>query len=206
MILLSMAATLGQADRVRLSVVGAAIVVAAEILRLVLVGRLRWELGYPEMTVVEGVLFTLVYMTYAGVLVWRGRTLVRRLVAPLLVLPAWLFDSFWLVVGFVQDRSSFDLPSGEWWLWVIRFVLVITTVCLVVAWGVARRRGFLWLIGLLVPVVLMIAWLKWWETLYVRLDGDIFVLDLVAIIPTVLIPLLGCLACWGIEALSRRRA
>lgn len=39
------------------------------------------------MFAVQGVSITLVILTYAGVLIWRGRTLVRRLTAPLLVLP-----------------------------------------------------------------------------------------------------------------------
>jgi hypothetical protein len=201
-----MTTTAEKPDRVGLSIVAAVIVIAAEILRLILLSRIRWELGYPEKFAVEGLLFTVVYLAYAAVLIWRGRTLVRRLTAPLLLIPAWLFDCYWLVIDFLYARGSFELPHGEWLSWVVRFVFVFATVCLVAAWGVARRRGFLWLTGLLVPVVLAIAWFKWSWRLYPRSFDDVIVYDLMAAIPTVVIPLLGCLACWGIEASSRRRA
>ncbi|NYI76848.1 hypothetical protein [Nocardioides panzhihuensis] len=201
-----MTAAAERPDRVGLSVVAAVIVIAAEIARLVVLSQIRWEIGYPGEFAVEGVLFTLVYLTYAAVLVWRGRSLVRKLTAPLLLVPGWLYACYWLVAAFLQARGSFELPHGEWLLWVVRFLVVFITVCLVAAWGVARRRGFLWLIGLIVPVVLTIAWLKWSWRLYEAIAGEIFVYDLVAAVPTVVITLLGCLACWGVEALTRRRA
>lgn len=200
-----MTATAEKPDRVGLSILAAVIVIAAEIVRLVILSQIRWKLGYPEQFAVEGVLFTLVYLTYAAALIWRGRTLLRRLVAPLLLIPAWLFDCYWLVADFLQARGSFELPHGEWWLWVVRFLVVFITVCLVAAWGLARRSGFLWLIGLIVPVVLTIVWLKWSWRLYEALAGEIYLYDLIAGVPTVVITLLGCLACWGIDALTRRR-
>ncbi|GGU13794.1 hypothetical protein [Nocardioides albus] len=201
-----MTATAEKPDRVGLSVVAAVVVIAAEIVRLVILSQIRWELGYPEEYAVEGVLFTFVYLTYAAMLIWRGRSIVRKLLAPLLLVPSWLFDCYWLVADFLQARGSFDLPLGEWWLWVVRFLVVFITVCLVAAWGVARRRGVLWLLGLVVPVLLTIAWLKWSWRLYEALAGEIFVYDLIAVVPTVVITLLGCLACWGVEALTHRRA
>lgn len=184
----------------------AVIVIAAEIVRLVVLSQIRWEIDYPEEFAVKGVLFTLVYLTYAAMLIWRGRSLVRKLTAPLLLAPGWLYACYWLVAGFLSARGSFELPREEWLQWVIRFMAVFITVCLVAAWGVARRRGFLWLIGLIVPAVLTLAWLKWSWRLYEAIAGEIFVYDLVVAFPTVVITLLGCLACWGIETLTRRRA
>lgn len=202
-ILLDMTVTAERTDRVGLSVVAAVVVVAAEAMRLVLLSRLEWELGYPESYAVRGVLFTLVYLLYAGVLVWRGRTLVRRFTAPLLLLVPWFFDSFWLVANFIEARGSFGLPHGEWWLWVIRLQMVVTVLCLVAAWGVARRRGFLWLVGLVVPAVLMLVWMRWSERVWETLVGPAYVFELFTIVSTVAIPLIGCLVCWGVEALSR---
>ncbi|MEU0312938.1 hypothetical protein [Nocardioides sp. NPDC006273] len=201
-----MTATAEKPDRVGLSALAAVIVIAAEIVRLVVLSQIRWKIGYPEEFAVEGVLFTLTYLTYAAMLVWRGRTLLRRLTAPLLLVPGWLFDCYWLVADFLRARGSFEPPHEEWWLWLVRFLAVFITVCLVAAWGVARRTGFLWLIGLIVPAVLMFAWLEWSWRLYRALSGEIFIYDLVAVVPTVVITLLGCLACWGVEALTRRRA
>lgn len=193
-------------DRFQLSVLAAVLVVGAEILRLLILELTRWEFGYPEVFAVRGVLFTLVYLTYAAVLVWRGRTLLRRLAAPLILLPAWLVDVFWLVAGFLDARNSIELPTGEWWLWVTRFLTVAAAVCLVAAWGVARRRGFWWLIGLLVPVVLTLVWFKWAWRIYPALPSGPLAVDLFTTVLTVAVPLLGCLVCWGIEAVSRRSA
>lgn len=198
-----MTETSERTDRVGLSVVAAVVVAVAEALRLVLLSRLQWELGHPEIYAFRGVLFTLVYLTYAAVLVWRGRTLVRRITAPLLVLVPWLFDTFWLIVSFLMARGSFDMPDGEWWLWMIRLQMVITVLCLTAAWGVARRRGFLWLAGLVVPGLLMIVWIRWADRVWVTMGGQPVVSDLFVMVSTVAIPLVGCLVCWGIEALSR---
>jgi hypothetical protein len=190
-------------DRVGLSVVAVVIVAGVEALRLVLLSRLQWELGHPEIYAFQGVLFTLVYLVYAAVLVWRGRTFLRRVTAPLLLVVPWFFDSFWLVANFLQARGSFDLPHGEWWLWVIRLQMVVTVLCLVAAWGIARRQGFLWLVGLIVPAVLMMVWITWSGRVWESMVGDTFVTDLFMMVSNVAIPLVGCLACWGVEALSR---
>ncbi|MFD7072646.1 hypothetical protein ACFV9G_00430 [Nocardioides sp. NPDC059952] len=198
-----MTVTAERTDRVGLSVVAAVVVVAVEAARLLLLDRFRWELGYPETYAVQGVLFTLVYLTYAAVLVWRGRTFVRRITAPLLLLVPWLFDSFWLVMSFLMARGPFDLPSGEWWLWMIRLQMVVTVLCLTAAWGIARRRGYLWLVGLVVPGVLMLVWIRWADRAWETLGGQPVVSDLFMMVSTVAIPLIGCLACWGVEALSR---
>lgn len=192
-----------QNDRVGLSILALGIVLGAEALRLVILSQLRWKLGYPETYAVQGLLFTIVYLVYGGVLVWRGRTLLRRLTAPLLLLAPWLFDSFWLVVNFLQARGSFDLTYGEWWSWLIRIQTVITVVCLVTAWGVSRRRGWLWLVGLVVPVVLTLVWTQWSWRLFQNLIGTEFVFDVVSTVSNVGIPILGILVCWGVEALSR---
>ena len=190
-------------DRVGLSVVAVVIVAGAEALRLVLLSRLQWELGHPEIYAFRGVLFTLVYLTYAAVLVWRGRTFVRRVTAPLLLLVPWIFDTLWLIASFLMARGAIDLPVGEWWLWMIRLQMVITVLCLTAAWGIARRRGILWLVGLVVPGVLMIGWIGWADRAWETLGGPLVVSDLFMMVSTVAIPLVECLACWGVEALSR---
>ena len=192
-----------RADRVGLSVLAAAVVVVAEALRLVLVSRLEWKLDYPERHAVQGVLFTLVYLTYAGLLIWRGRTLVRRVAAPLLLIVPWLFASFWLVVNVLYARGSIELPDGEWWLWLVRLQTAISVVFLVAAWGIARRRGFLWLIGLAVTALLGWVWVRAAAMVFEGLTGQMLVFDLYAIVSSVAIPLIGCLVCWGIEVLAR---
>ena len=48
-----MTATAEKPDRVGLSVVAAVVVIAAEVVRLVILSRTRWELGYPEEHAVE---------------------------------------------------------------------------------------------------------------------------------------------------------
>lgn len=183
--------------------VAAVVVVAVEAARLVLLSRLQWELGYPEIYAFQGVLFTLIYLTYAAALVWRGRTIVRRIAAPLLLVVPWLFDCFWLVVSFLMARGPLDLPNGEWWLWMIRLQMVVTVLCVAAAWGIARRRGLLWLVGLIVPGVLMMAWIRWADRAWETLGGQPVVSDLFMMVSTVAIPLIGCLVCWGVEALSR---
>lgn len=198
-----MTATTGQGDRVGLSVVAAAIVVGAELVRSVIMDRLRWEVDYPEMFAVQGVSITLVLLTYAAVLIWRGRTLVRRLAAPLLVLPPWLSQVFLLVVLFMLTRGPVDLVFSDWWLVLNRALFVISVVCPVAAWGVARRRGSLWLIGLLVPAALAVGWLAGRSRLDSSLPPQSLSADLVIGASVMAIPILGCLACWGIEALAR---
>lgn len=200
-----MTAKAGRRDRVGLSVVAAVIVVVAELVRVVIMDRLRWEIGYPEMFAVQGVSYTLVLLTYAAVLIWRGRTLVRRLTAPLLVLPSWLSQVFLLVVLFMATRGSVDLVFSDWWLVLNRALFVLLVVCPVAAWGVARRRGSLWLIGLLVPVALAVGWLAGRSRWDFSLPPQSLSTDLVMGASVLVIPILGCLACWGIEALSSRR-
>ncbi|NGN91271.1 hypothetical protein G5C66_00775 [Nocardioides sp. KC13] len=201
-----MTTTAERTDRVGLSVVAVVIVLAAEVVRSVVMDRLRWEVGYPEMFAVQGASMTLVLMAYAAVLIWRGRTLVRRLTAPLLVLPTWLSQMSVLVVLFMLTRGPVDLVRTEWWMVLTRVLFVISVVCPVVAWGVARRRGTLWLIGLLVPVGLAVGWLAGRSRLDASLPPQALSTDLVLTASVLVIPILGCLACWGIEALSRRRA
>lgn len=201
-----MTATAEQADGVGLSVVAAVIVVGAELVRTVIMDQLRWEIDYPEMVAVQGVSLTLVLLTYAAVLIWRGRTLARRLTAPLLVLPPWLSQVFLLVILFMLTRGPVDLVYSDWWLVLNRTLFLVLVVCPVAAWGVARRRGSLWMIGLLVPAALGVGWLVGRPRLDTSLPPQSLSTDLVMGASVVVIPILGCLACWGIEALSRRRA
>lgn len=199
-----MAATAEQGDRVGLSVVGVAIVVGAELARSVIMDRLRWEIDYPEMFAVQGVSLTLVLLMYVAVLIWRGRTLVRRLTAPLLVLPPWLSQVFLLVIFFMLTRGQVDLVYSDWWAVLNRSLFVVSVVCPAAAWGVARRRGSLWTVGLLVPAALAVGWLAWRSRLDSSLPPQSLVGDLVVGASVLVIPILGCVACWGIEALSRR--
>jgi hypothetical protein len=73
---------------------------------------------------------------------------------------------------------------------------VIITVC-VVAWGLARRQGWLWLIGLL-PAVIVIGLAQiWWVPNHeVAHWYDSWVVN-------VGVFTLGCLLCWGVERLTR---
>ncbi|MBT0566651.1 hypothetical protein [Williamsia sp. CHRR-6] len=79
-----------------------------------------------------------------------GRTLARRMVAATVLIGAGLLEvgPGWVLV---KTRMAFDLGPDTF-----RVTIMVTGVAAsalaVAAWGIARRRGYLWVIGVVVTV------------------------------------------------------
>jgi hypothetical protein len=113
---------------------------------------------------------------------------------------------FGLRVGFqhlVVDHDHLTQNVLRTWDW----VLTLTTPTLItIAWGLARRRGGVWWLGVLVTPVLAAlrheAALHWttWQSWEIR-QHQWWVIQLEFFVPIIL----GCVACWLLEIATTRR-
>lgn len=174
----------------------------ALVLPAVIVGYLRlWVYATDsstDVTRIWSLAWTVVLGGYfVAVVAARARTAARRLPAVIMGSAAMVLD----VGGSVLvSYASYSGPVQ----WVDRTLTVVTLTLYVAAWGVARRRTPKWVIGLapavviavLVPVVSASDWLytavgtPWVGYLSMWMGAF----------------LLGCLACWGFDAMGSATA
>ena len=143
-----------------------------------------WSLAW---TVVLGAYFV-------AVVGLRARTGARRLPAVVMGLAALVLD----VGGWAL--ASYSSGSGPI-QWVDRILTVVTLVLFVAAWGVARRRTAKWVIGLAPALLIAIAVpaLTASDWLYIIDVGAPWLAYMTVWIGCFL---LGCLACWGFDAMG----
>ena len=91
---------------------------------------------------------------------------------------------------------AWDVPA-DYVIYVSGFCNTIIVTGFVAAWGLARRQGWLWLLGLLPALIVIgLAWLWWVPTHHVRDWYDPWFVK-------VGVFTLGCLICWGVERFER---
>jgi hypothetical protein len=157
-------------------------------------------------------LFTLLdsvpaYLLYAIVLLLWGRTPRRRVGAALVAVGTVLFE--WALYVMAVEWLKTDSTSDPWvqvYVWT-NVLLIPTGIAL--AWGVARRWGRVWPVGLVAAPVLAAVTRElaihstWWRTHLLFADGVSHDLTrrLVFIAPAVI----AAVVCWLIDGATTRR-
>ncbi|MFI5507304.1 DUF4190 domain-containing protein [Mycobacterium sp. NPDC051804] len=143
-----------------------------------------WSLAW---TVVLGAYFVVVVAV-------RARTAARRLPAVVMAVAATVLDFGGSTLAWYASASG---PAQ----WVDRILTVVTIVLFVAAWGVARRCTPKWVIGLAPALVIAIAVpvLTASDWLYIIDVGAPWLAYTCVWIGSFL---LGCLACWGFDAMG----
>lgn len=167
--------------------------------------RWDWFAGhFWAITLLIGLVLCVPYA--AALLVW-GRGLTRALTGAAVALGAGVFFWAWdrLFANYVWDSGSASQASTQIYLW---GNLLVTATLIPLAWGLARRTGRGWLLGVLVgPAVAAVLRevdlrSSWWHE-RVTTEGSAYHWQYEAVVyvgPFVL----AILACWVIEARSRR--
>ena len=168
----------------------------------------RWHLLGRSLWVAELVQALLLCVPFVLALVLWGRDLARGVGAAAVAVVA---AAYVATLNYVFERYVFGQGDGftrtslrvfEW------LSLLVVALLVPLAWGVARRAGRLWVVGLVVgPVAAALLHelelrSAWWQQRVTPIDpGYHWVYDAaVYVAPFVL----AALACWTIEARSRR--
>jgi hypothetical protein len=169
----------------------------------------RWDWFAGRFWAVTLVLALVLCVPYAlALLVW-GRGLMRGVSGALIALAAGLY--VWgqdrVFQDFVWDERSPTQTSLRLYVWTY---LLVVAVLVPLAWGVARRSGRGWLLGLLVgPVVaailreLQLRWSWWHDHVVPTGPGYHWQFEAVAFMAPFV---LAALACWALEARAADQA
>ncbi len=168
---------------------------------------LAWDVVYERSWLVTLTFVLLGYLPFAAVLLLWGRTPARRLGGALIALATagYVWGLYQVFRNYVWGEHASN-TSVRVYAWAA--LLVAPTLC-ALAWGVARRWGRFWVVGLLVaPAVaellreLALRW-EWWRThLIVPPVEHQLMHELVVVAPIVA----ACLTCWLIDRFELRRA
>ena len=188
---------------VRASSTAEAVVSAALVLPAMVIFYLRLWVYDTEWSVDAMRMWSLAWTVALGayflaVVAVRARTAARRL-------PAMIMGVAAMVLDFGGSALAlYSSPSGPV-QWVDRILTVVTIVLFVAAWGVARRHTPKWVIGLAPALVIAIAVpvLTASDWLYLIDVGAPWLAYMSVWIGSFL---LGCLACWGFDAIGSSAA
>jgi hypothetical protein len=168
---------------------------------------LTWAVVDQRWWLVNLTFVLLGYLPFAAALLLWGRTPARRVASALIALgtAGYVWGLYQVFSNYVWGDNASN-ASVRVYTWAA--LLVAPTLC-ALAWGVARRWGRLWVVGLLVaPVVAVVLreldlrW-AWWHTHLIAPRGDHQLMnEIVVVLPIVA----AALTCWGIDEVELRRA
>ena len=148
----------------------------------------------------------LLFVPYAVVLLLWGRTRTRRVAGAVVALATagYLWGQYEVFLNYVWPDDGSSSPWESVYFWANTLVL---PALIALAWGVARRWGRIWLVGLLVAPALSAAFHElfvhsaWWQTQ----THHWLVAEQVSGLPHIAPAVAAAVVCWLIEAAATRR-
>ncbi|MEI2712224.1 MAG: hypothetical protein V9G04_02755 [Nocardioides sp.] len=145
------------------------------------------------------VLSTLLYFGLAALIVgWRARTAQRRSYALLAVaaaataslIPSLIWGTGYSFEVYDRFRIAFAVLG------------IISTLGVVLAWGLARRHGRVWPVGLVTGFVILAGYFAWFPTLVGNVPT--WLLGLISMILGFAQPVFIGALCWGLDVLTTK--